>query len=530
MSWWESAVVYQIYPRSFADSDNDGEGDLAGASARMPHLVELGFDAVWLSPFYPSPMKDSGYDVSDYCDVDPRFGTLDDFDALVADASALGLRVIVDIVPNHCSSEHPLFQAALAAPPGSPERDLFIFRDQPNNWPSFFGGSAWTQVQDGQYYLHLFDSSQPDWNWRNPGVPAMFEDVLRFWLDRGAAGFRVDVGNALYKAEGLPDLPEEVLATPVAQGSRGRPYQDQPELDDHYRSWRAILDSYGTDGFPGQRIMVGETWADDPSVSARWIKAGMNQSFDFRLIGKPWNAALWQTTIESGYSDAVPVGTAPWAIGNHDVPRLVTRLGIDQVHHLDDVREMLTKGTLDVDLTRGTARARAAALILLGLPGTSYVYQGDELGLPEYVDIPATRRKDPVYFSTGGETIGRDGCRVPLPWSGTTAPYGFSDNPVTWLPQPADWAPYSVETQKADPSSTYALHRDALSHRRSLSGDLEWVSLGADLLAYKRGDNFLCFANFGDDAVALPAHESVLASGDVQGGKLAGNSAAWLWL
>jgi alpha-glucosidase len=529
MSWWENAVVYQVYPRSFADSDGDGEGDLTGALQRLSHLVELGVDAVWLSPFYPSPMKDSGYDVSDYCAVDPRFGTLDDFDKLVASATEAGLRVIVDIVPNHCSSEHPLFQKALAAPPGSPARDLFIFRDKPNNWPSFFGGSAWTQVPDGQYYLHLFDASQPDWNWRNPAVPAMFEDILRFWLDRGAAGFRVDVGNALYKAPGLPDVPDDVLATPIAQGRRGTPYQDQPDLDDHYRSWRALLDSYGTDGFPGQRIMVGETWADDPSLTARWIKAGMHQSFDFRLLGKAWGASMWQATIDSGYADGVPVGTAPWAIGNHDVPRLVTRLGIDQVHHLDQVREMLHRGELDVDLLRGTARARAAALIVLGLPGASYIYHGDELGLPEYIEISPAQRQDPVFFRTNGEIIGRDGCRVPLPWSGSAPPYGFSTASQTWLPQPDDWAPLSVAAQQDDPASTYSLYRSALAERPSLSGDLSWVTLGANVLAYTRGD-FMCLANFAEEPVALPDHSRLLASGPVQEGKLAGNSAAWLWL
>jgi len=530
MSWWQDAVVYQVYPRSFADSNGDGEGDLAGVTARLAQVAEQGFDAVWLSPFYPSPMHDSGYDVADYCGIDPRFGTLADFDALVEAAASHRLRVIVDIVPNHCSDQHPLFQAALAARPGSPERDLFIFRDEPNNWPSFFGGSAWTQVPDGQYYLHLFDSTQPDWNWRNPAVPAMFEDVLRFWLDRGAAGFRVDVGNALYKAEGLPDLAEHVLAVPIEQGRRGTPYQDQPELDDHYRAWRAILDSYPTDGFPGQRVMVGETWADDPSLTARWIKIGMHQSFDFRLIGKPWDAELWQATIASAYSDGVPVGAAPWAIGNHDVPRLVTRLGIDQVHHLDQVREILLSGDLDVDLVRGTERARAAALIVLGLPGSSYVYQGDELALPEYVEIPPEQRQDPVFFRTGGASIGRDGCRVPLPWSGDAPPYSFSSAEDTWLPQPPGWGALTFDAQRDDPASTYSLYRDALEQRRRIKGELEWLSLGDGTLAYRRGLDFLCFANFGDDPVALPAHEAVLASGDVTAGKLAGNSAAWLWL
>ncbi len=530
MSWWENAVVYQIYPRSFVDSDGDGEGDLAGVRSRLSHLVELGVDAVWLSPFYPSPMKDSGYDVSDYCAVDARFGSLDDFDAVVSQAGALGLRVIVDIVPNHCSDEHPVFQAALAAEPGSPERELFIFRDEPNNWVSFFGGSAWTQVPDGQYYLHLFDSSQPDWNWRNPAVPAMFEDVLRFWLDRGVAGFRVDVGNALFKAEGLPDVSPAIAEGKVAQGDVGTPYQDQPELDDHYRQWRAVLDSYGEDGFPGERVMVGETWADDPSLTARWISAGMTQSFDFRLIGKPWDAGVWQETIAAGYAAGVPNGAAPWAIGNHDVPRLVTRLGIDQVHQLEEVREMLLKDELQVDLVRGKARARAAALIVLALPGSSYIYQGDELGLPEYVEIPAARRQDPVFFRTNGDSIGRDGCRVPLPWSGTSAPYGFSDSPATWLPQPDDWPTSTVEAEKADRDSTYSLYREALVRRRSLAGELTWLPQGGQVLAFSRGDRFVCLANFGDEPVALPAHDSALSSAALDGDKLPGNSAAWLWL
>lgn len=528
MSWWENAVVYQIYPRSFADGNGDGEGDLLGARVRLGHLVDLGVDALWLSPFYPSPMKDGGYDVSDYCNVDPRFGTLADFDGLVADATSLGLRVIVDVVPNHCSTEHPLFQAALAADPGSAERELFFFRDEPNNWPSYFGGSAWTQVPDGQYYLHLFDSSQPDWNWRHPAVQALFEDILRFWLDRGAAGFRIDVGNALYKAEGLPDLPEELLAGRIDQGTIGTPYQDQPELDEHNRSWRAVLDSYGSDGFPGQRVMVGETWADDPAVTERWIRSGMTQSFEFRLIGKPWDPAVWQETIASAYTDGVPPGAAPWAIGNHDVPRVVTRLGTDQVHHIERIREMLHKGKLDVDLVRGGARARAAALLVLGLPGSAYVYQGDELGLEEVVDLPASIRQDPAYHRTGGASIGRDGCRIPLPWSGTLPPYGFGANPETWLPQPVDWAGSTLSAQQQD-GSTYRLYRAAIARRRELTGDLVWQDHGVGVLAYARGDSFLCLANFGDEPVALPLHREALASAELADGALPGNSAAWLW-
>ncbi len=530
MSWWENAVVYQVYPRSFVDSNGDGEGDLVGVRQRLDYLVGLGVDAVWLSPFYPSPMQDSGYDVADYCDVDPRFGTLGDFDELLAAATAQGLRVIVDIVPNHCSSAHPLFQAALAAEPGSPERDLFIFRDKPNNWPSFFGGSAWTQVPDGQYYLHLFDSTQPDWNWENPAVPAMFEDILRFWLDRGVAGFRVDVGNALYKAAGLPDVSPEVAAGGISyQGDENAPYQDQPELDEHYRQWRALLDSYGTDGFPGQRIMVGETWADDPATILRWVSTGMTQSFDFRLIAKPWSADIWQDTISKGLATVDPPGASPWAIGNHDVPRLVTRLGIDLVHELDVVRETLRSGA-HPDLALGTARARAAALLVFGLPGSAYIYQGDELGLPEDIDIPDDRREDPMFFRLGGGTIGRDGCRVPLPWTGTAPPYGFTTGTGdTWLPQPADWATHTVEAQIADPASTYHLYREALRLRRHLGGDLTWEAAEPDLMAYRRGDGFLCIANFGQDPVDLPEHSTSLRSDDGRGRTLAGNSTAWLW-
>jgi alpha-glucosidase len=528
MSWWENAVVYQVYPRSFLDSGGDGEGDVRGVREHLDHVVELGADAIWLSPFYPSPLKDSGYDVSDYCAVDPRFGTMDDFDALIAAADERGLRVLVDIVPNHCSSEHPLFQKALAAKPGSPERELFIFRDEPNNWPSFFGGSAWTQVPDGQYYLHLFDESQPDWNWRNPAVSEMFEGILRFWLDRGAAGFRIDVGNALYKAEGLPDVSPELASGGAQQGDR-TPYQDQPELDEHYRRWRAVLDSYGDDGFPGQRIMIGETWADSPEVAVRYVGAGMNQTFDFRLIEQPWSAKVWQTTIEEAFASSLRPGEAPWAIGNHDVPRIATRLGID-AHGLDDARATLRAG-VQIDAVAGLQRARAAMLMLLALPGSVYVYQGDELGLPEVVDLPDSARQDPMFFRTKGKSLGRDGCRVPLPWSGTSAPFGFSPEPVeTWLPQPPEWTLHTVSSQTGDPSSTFELYKAAIRHRRELTGELSFLEAGDDVVAYTRGERFCCFVNFGPEPADLPQGEVVLASAPIVDGRLVGNAAAWLRL
>lgn len=528
MSWFENAVVYQVYPRSFADANGDGQGDLAGVRARLDHLVDLGADAVWLSPFYPSPQKDSGYDVSDYTAIDPRYGTLGDFDALVAAADEAGLRVIVDIVPNHCSVEHPLFQAALAAAPGSPEREMFHFADAPNNWPSMFGGAAWTQVPDGQWYLHLFDSSQPDWNWRNPAVAEMFEGILRFWLDRGAAGFRIDVGNALYKTAGLPDLEAAAADEAGSQGSAGSPYLDQPELDAHYASWRALLDGYGDSGFPGQRILIGETWTDDPGKALRWIRAGMHQSFDFRLIGKPWDAAVWQETVDRQLRSELRPGESPWAVGNHDVVRLVTRLGVEQHHDHEELREAL-RTDLPVDRELGVRRARAAALFLLGLPGSMYVYQGDELGLPEYVDLPDDRREDPMFLRNHGRNLGRDGCRVPIPWSGTAAPYGFGPGAETWLPQPGDWQDLTVEAADRDPGSVLNLYRAALRERRELTGDLVWDGDAPDVVSYTRGAGFRCVTNFGSAPVELPVHTRALASAELVDGRLPGDAAAWLW-
>lgn len=533
--WWQSAVVYQVYPRSFADSDGDGEGDLPGVRERLPYLARLGVDALWLSPFYPSPQKDSGYDVSDYRDVDPRFGTLADFDELVSAARELGIRVIVDVVPNHCSAEHARFKAALAAPPGSPEREMFVFRNAdpadptrpPNNWPSFFGGPAWTQLpppadgSPGQWYLHLFDSSQPDWNWDNPAVHAMFDDVLRFWLDRGVAGFRVDVGNAMYKKAGLPDLPLDRTGRPLLQGAQDTPYQDQPELIPHYRHWRALLDSYSDPahnpgGFPGQRIMVGETWADDPAVAEPWIAAGMTQSFDFRLIGARWDARVWQRIIGSAYDAGLPAGSTPWALGNHDVPRLATRLGVAETD-LDTLRQSLP--SMAVDAVAGLARARAAAYVLLGLPGSVYVYNGDELGLPEDLALPDSARQDPMFLR--GANLGRDGCRVPLPWSADAPPYGFSTSAATWLPMPPGWTSLTVAAEEADPGSMLATYRRLVHERRSIAGPLEWLDLGPDVLAYRRG-GFVCVANFGAAPVTLthPALPRAV--------RLGADSATWL--
>lgn len=524
--WWRDAVVYQVYPRSFADADASGEGDLPGIRSRLPYLADLGVNAIWLNPFYPSPMHDSGYDVADYCDVDPRFGTLADFDALVAEAAAAGIRVIIDIVPNHCSSQHPWFQEAINAGPGSPARERFIFRDAPNNWQSQFGGFAWTRTTDGQWYLHLFDSTQPDFNWRHPDVAAMFERVLRFWLDRGVAAVRIDMANTLYKHPGLPDLPANSTLVP---------YYNQPELHRLYRSWRKILDSYPATTFPGRRGAVAEIWfSDSDTVRPYLAKDGLPQTFNFRLMLVPWAAAELRAVIDEARGlIADSGGSMPWVLGNHDITRLVSRLGIDQAL-LRFPTDALRRGAVEADIPLGTRRARAAALLLLALPGTAYLYQGDELGLPEYLDIPADRREDPTFHRTNGAVIGRDGCRVPMPWSGDAPPYGFTDRPVqTWLPQPTDWTTLTVKAELSKAESMLNLYRAALRLRRQHpalgDGEMAWSESGSDELAFTREPGFGFVANLGDKPANLPpGSRIILASGPLDGALLPTDTAVWL--
>ncbi|MFI7048659.1 glycoside hydrolase family 13 protein [Streptosporangium sandarakinum] len=544
-AWWRDAVVYQVYPRSFADANGDGEGDLPGVLSRLDHLADLGVNAIWLSPFYPSPLADGGYDVADYCDVDPRYGTLADFDALVAGAAAKNIKVIVDIVPNHCSAEHPWFRAALAAGPGSPERERFVFRDEPNNWQSVFGGPAWTQVADGQWYLHLFDSAQPDWNWRHPDVVAMFERVLRFWLDRGVAGFRIDVANMLFKQDGLPDVVPGSQSGPLMPGQTAVPYEHQPELLELYRSWRKILDSY-----PGDRGTVAEMWFDTDQARPYLAGDGLAQLFNFGLMPTPWSAEEFRAVIDGSYRLARETGgSIPWVLGNHDVPRMVTRFGVDQDLVRAPTPEVLL-GRMDVDVELGTRRARAAALLLLALPGGAYIYQGDELGLPEHLTIPDEARQDPMFERTLRTFMGRDGCRVPLPWSGTAAPYGFGavDVPApegsqgvpgaqgaqgTWLPQPEDWSGLTVAAQRADPGSTLNLYRAALAIRRDHpalgDGDLTWLDTPPGVLAFSRDPGFTLMVNFGPVPVPLTRHHDVLlASGPLDGDLLPPDTGVWL--
>ena len=516
--WWRHAVTYQIYVRSFADADGDGIGDLRGITSRLEHVRDLGVDAIWLNPFYTSPQHDHGYDVADYYDIEPLFGTLADADAMVDRAHELGLKVIVDLVPNHTSSEHAWFQAALAAGPGSPERDRYLFRDSPdgppNNWKSVFGGPAWTQVPDGQWYLHLFDSTQPDLNWRNPEVGDMFVDVLRFWLDRGVDGFRVDVAHGLFKEESLRDQVFPSEEEPVRGASAGEsmvertevdePMWDQPEVHEVYRRWHEVLAKYD-----GDRMMVAEAWTQSEESMARYIRADeFSQAFNFAWLLAPWSAEAFAKVITETFEAVERVDGSPtWVLSNHDVVRHPSRYGGGAT---------------------GLARAKAATLTMLALPGSAYVYQGEELGL-EQVEVEPEFRQDPLWFRTGEP--GRDGCRVPMPWSGTAPPFGFGPGEgQPWIPQPAEWAELTVEAQAADPGSTLAFYRAALAARREFSetaGEtIEMVDLGPDLLCFRRGP-VTVLVNCGAEPVDLPAGEVLMSSGPV-GGTLPPDTAVWL--
>ncbi|MFC6886204.1 MULTISPECIES: glycoside hydrolase family 13 protein [Actinomadura] len=511
--WWRDAVVYEVYVRSFADSDGDGEGDLQGIRSRLGHLRDLGVDALWLTPFYPSPLADGGYDVADYRDVDPRFGTLGDFDALLADAHAHGLRMIIDIVPNHTSDRHPWFRRALAAPPGSPARDRYLFRsganggdDPPNDWPSAFGGSAWSRLPDGEWYLHLYAPEQPDLNWRNHDVRREFEDILRFWLDRGVDGFRIDVAAGLFKDESLGDLGER--SRHVLNG----PLYNRPEVHGLYREWRRILDEYG-----GERMAIGEVWTDGQDDLARYLRPDeLHQVFQFDLQMAPWSAPAFRAVAVSALGSVAETGAgATWVLSSHDAVRHVTRY--EQPENVPGI---------------GHARARAALLLLLGLPGSAYLYQGEELGLPEVTDLPGDARQDPIWKRSGGAQAGRDGCRVPLPWSGKSEPYGFSPEGVDpWLPMPRDWASFTVEAQEGDPGSTLSFYRDALAERRrllpELPADIEWLD-GPDTALFFRRGPLICALNCDENPVRMPPGKPLITSTPLYGDLLPGNAAAWL--
>lgn len=537
--WWRTAVIYQIYPRSFADASGDGLGDLPGVTAHLDDLKDLGVDAIWLSPFQRSPQKDAGYDVADYRDVDPIFGTLADFDAMLAGAHDRGIRVIVDLVPNHSSDQHVWFQEALKAAPGSPERARYIFRDgtgengelPPNNWESVFGGGMWKRVTEadgtpGQWYLHIFDETQPDFDWTNDEVRAEFRDILRFWLDRGVDGFRVDVAHGLIKAEGLPDFTPDPEGGSMGGDADEVPYWGQPGVHEVWREWHEVLAAYD-----GDRALCAEAWLPTVEQTALWVRPDeMHQAFNFHYLETAWDATALRDVITESLRAYGEVGApSTWVLSNHDVVRHASRLALTAENPQGAGIGPKTPGKPDP--VKGLHRARAATSMMLALPGSSYLYQGEELGLPEVIDLPDDARQDPTWFRTNGERYGRDGCRVPIPWTADAPAYGFNTSGESWLPQPAEWADLARDVQVDDPSSTLTLYRSLLAERRARSlgaGDLEWLDgFGDDVVAFRNG-SLLVIANLGDAAVELPEGEVLIASGPLDGERLPTDTTVWI--
>ncbi|WP_130177908.1 alpha-amylase family glycosyl hydrolase [Cryobacterium sp. SO1] len=530
-NWWRQAVVYQIYPRSFADANGDGIGDLAGVISRIDYLRELGVDAVWLSPFYPSALADGGYDVDDYRNVDPRIGTLAEFDEMAAALHAAGIKVVVDIVPNHSSNLHAWFAEALAAPRGSLERARYIFRDgtgpdgalPPTDWESIFGGPAWTRVADGQWYLHLFAREQPDFNWDNREVRDDFLRTLAFWADRGVDGFRIDVAHALTKdlTEPLPSHAELQAAMPVDGSHR---LFDRNEVHEIYAEWRALFNSYDP-----PRTAVAEAWVPAERRARYASPEGLGQAFNFDLLKAEWNAAEFRSIIEDNLREAEQSGaSSTWVFSNHDVVRHASRYALPAGTAQQDW--LFTGGTSPApDTEQGLRRARAVTLLALALPGSAYLYQGEELGLPEVADLPADALQDPAFFRSAGKEKGRDGCRVPLPWTATGPSFGFGPGGAH-LPQPVWFSEYAAEVQSVDPASTLSFYRSALAARRVLQSaeQLTWHAPGAaDVVQFERPGGWLCVTNFGEVAAPLPAGRILLASGPV-GDDLPPDTTVWL--
>ena len=535
--WWRDAVIYQIYPRSFADGNGDGTGDFPGIIKRLPAIKALGVDAIWYSPFYKSPQADAGYDVADYCDVDPIFGTLDDFDRMIETANALGLRIIVDVVPNHTSSEHAWFKAAVASTPGSRERERYIFRDgkgengelPPNNWKSMFGGPAWTRIVEadgtpGQWYLHMFDTGQPDVNWENDEVRDLFDDVFRFWMRRGVSGFRIDVAHALLKAPGLPDWKDDGEIKDPGPDGTVAPTWEQPGVHDIFRRWLRVLREERDD-----TMLCAEAWVNPPSELAKWVRHDeMQQAFNFVYCYAEWAPAAQRAVITDSLAAFGGVGAAStWVLSNHDVIRPASRLSLP---YPDGGAYDLVPGA-PIDDVLGRRRARAAAHVMLSLPGAAYIYQGEELGLPEVVDIDPAERQDPTFSRTEGQRLGRDGCRVPIPWEQASPAFGYSDSGASWITQPPVFGELARDAQAADPHSFLSLYTHLLAERKAHglgSGDLIWNDSGReDVLSYTV-NGISVYVNFGAEPYDLPAGKIVSASEHGVTTRLEADQAAWV--
>ena len=539
--WWRSGVIYQIYPRSFADSNGDGLGDLKGITSRLDSLAELGIDAIWLSPFYSSPQKDAGYDVSNYVDVDPLFGTLADFDELLDKAHSLGLRVMIDLVPNHSSDQHHWFQKALASEPGSTERTFYHFKDgkgdggqlPPNNWVSMFGGPAWTRVTEkdgkpGQWFVHLFDSSQPDLNWANPEVQREFENILRFWLDRGVDGFRVDQPHAMAKAPGLPDHPYvEEAGAGFIEGRENPPMWFQEEVHEIFRNWRKILESY-----PGDRAMCGEAYVYPLSKMANWVRPDeFHQTFNFRFLDAGWDPKRLVEAINESFVAFDGVGApSTWVLNNHDVIRHASRFGGDYGRATASDGVGVNQPQPDAKL--GLKIAKGATLFMLGLPGAGYLFQGEELGLPEHTTLENKYRQDPTFARTNGQRVGRDGCRIPLPWVPEGNSSGFNESGKSWLPQPSSYKELARSIQEKNPESTLSFYKTALGLRKQLGlgeGSFGWLAghQGPETLGYENSGVKVLY-NFGVQPVDLSSFEILISSQPLSGKQLANNQCAWI--
>ncbi len=546
--WWRSAVIYQIYPRSFADGNGDGIGDIPGITSRLDSLAELGIDAIWCSPLTKSPQKDAGYDVSDYRDIEPLFGTLQDFDELVEKAGERGIRIIMDLVPNHSSEEHVWFKEALAAKPGSAARNRYMFRDgkgetgelAPNNWESVFGGPAWTRITEadgtlGQWYLHIFDKSQPDFNWENPEVMEEFDSVLRFWLDRGAAGFRIDVAHGLVKEEGLPDIASNESTMDGVDNDGSAPRDDLPAhpfwgregVHEINRRWRKVLDEYQ------DRAMCAEAWVMPLSRMATWVRPDeYHQTFNFAFLKSKWNQEELRQVIDESILEFSHVGAPPtWVLSNHDVIRHSTRLSYDEVPKQGDG---IGPNDTQPDEQLGLKRGRAASALMLGLPGSAYIYQGEELGLPEHTTLEGSFRQDPTYFRTSGERVGRDGCRVPIPWETGAPAFGFNTTGESWLPQPASFGAYARDCQEGAAGSTLELYRSLLAIRKNFElghGAVEWLndSVPNGAFAFRNGQ-VVVLVNFTNEPFALPAGELLVTTqlGLAAEGHLEADQVAWI--
>jgi alpha-glucosidase len=534
--FWRTAVVYQIYPRSFADSNGDGIGDLPGITSRVPYLRSLGVNAVWLSPFYPSALADGGYDVDDHRDVDPRLGTLADFDVMVGALHAANIKVIVDIVPNHTSNRHVWFRQALASGRGAPERDHYLFRDgrgrggeePPNDWESIFGGSAWAPAGDGQWYFHCFAAEQPDLNWENEEVREDFRRTVRFWADRGADGFRIDVAHGLRKDLSEPYPPWGEIAD-IMRPDGSHPLWDRDDVHEIYADWRRIFNCYNPPRYAVAEAIV------HPTRRARYAAAdSLGQAFNFAMQDADWRAEDFREVINAGLADMISTGsTTSWLLGCHDTPRVASRYGLpfEQGRLSQQVARawLLTNGASPyLDRALGERRARAAIMILLALPGSTYIYQGDELGLHEVGDLPPEALEDPMAGRSTSEK-GRDGCRVPLPWNAEGPSYGFGSG-SGHLPQPDWFAAYAVSVQDADPDSTLNLYRQALALRRQLfaDSDISWDDSEPSVLHFARADGLRCITNFDTEPVALPSGEVLLSSAHLDHGQLPGDAAVWL--